>query len=143
ADGFRRAEEMLKPVPYPDDFPALPKLAALEASAAAIGESVDRVPLYVTFDDGVNHVGVGQDRCTLCGDCVSGCNYGAKNTILMNYLPDARNHGAAIFTRVEVRRLERRDSRWLVHFHVLDSGLEAFDAPTEFITADVVVLSAG
>jgi NAD-dependent dihydropyrimidine dehydrogenase PreA subunit len=41
--------------------------------------------INVTFTDHVNHVGVEQKACTLCGDCVSGCNYAAKNTVLMNY----------------------------------------------------------
>src|SRR5688500_15235730 len=36
ADGFRRANEMLKPTAYPDDFPSLPKLDALKKSANAM-----------------------------------------------------------------------------------------------------------
>ena len=43
--------------------------------------------------------GVPQPKCTLCGGCNTGCNYGAKNTVLMNYLPDAHAHGADIFTQ--------------------------------------------
>jgi hypothetical protein len=74
---------------------------------------------------------------------VSGCNYAAKNTVLMNYLPDARNHGATIFTRVEVRYLQRRNDRWLVHYQVLDTGRECFDAAPLFVSADIVVLAAG
>ena len=37
-DGFQRAEEMLKPVPYPDSFPTLHKLQAQEKSAAHLNE---------------------------------------------------------------------------------------------------------
>src|SRR2546425_7233629 len=37
------------------------------------------LPIY--FDlDGLNHVGVRQQPCRLCGDCVSGCNYAAKRS---------------------------------------------------------------
>ena len=100
-------------------------------------------PINVTFVDGVNHVGVEQPACTLCGDCVSGCNVGAKNTTQMNYLPDAKAHGAEIFTRVAVRRLERRGDRWIVHFEPLETGREQFDAPELFVSADIVVLGAG
>ncbi len=107
ADGLRRAREMLRPQPYPDHFPALPKLRALGRSATGLGATVDKTPIYVTFQDGVNHVGVEQRACQLRGDCVSGCNYSAKNTILMNYLPDARGHGAEIFTQVDVRLVRR------------------------------------
>ncbi|MBI3797519.1 MAG: GMC family oxidoreductase, partial [Deltaproteobacteria bacterium] len=143
ADGYRRAEEMLKPTPYPDDFPTLPKLQALEKSAAEFDGKFYRPPINVMFAEGVNHVGVEQHTCTLCGDCVSGCNYGAKNTVLMNYLPDAKNHGAEIYTQVSVRRIERKENRWLVHYELLDVGREKFAAPTLFVSADIVILAAG
>ena len=98
-EGYQRAEEMLKPLPYPKDFPTLPKLEAMEKSAEFMNERFYKPPINVTFEDGLNHVGVEQKKCKLCGDCMTGCNYSAKNTVLMNYLPDARNHGAEIFHR--------------------------------------------
>src|SRR6185436_20431031 len=61
----------------------------------------------------------------------------------MNYLPDARNNGAEIFVEVGVRHVERKDGKWFVHYQPLETGREAFDAPTLFVTADMVVLSAG
>jgi cholesterol oxidase len=142
-DGYDRAREMLKPTPYPDNFAPLLKLQALQESAVATKETFYRPPINVTFQDGVNHVGVPQQACVLCGDCVTGCNHSAKNTVLMNYLPDAHNHGAEIYTQVSVRWLERKDNRWLVHYQFLDSGREAFDAPTLFVSADIIVLAAG
>ena len=142
-DGYRRAEEMLKPRLYPDDFPRLAKMQAHQKSAEYMGQEYQRTPINVTFEDGVNHVGVEQRACKLCGDCVSGCNYSAKNTTLMNYLPDASNHGAEIYTQTSVRRIERRGDRWLVHYQLVESGRDAFDAPTMFVSADVVVLAAG
>lgn len=142
-DGYRRATEMLRPTPYPEDWPALKKLDALEESARHIGAPFYRPPINVTFEDGLNHVGVEQQACKLCGDCCAGCNFGAKNTTLMNYLPDAVNHGAEIFTQTSVRTIERRSDRWVVHYQPLETGQEKFDAPTLFVSADVVVLAAG
>lgn len=141
--GYALAREMLKPVPIPDRVAQLPKLRALARSAAALEGRITRPPINVTFEDHVNHVGVEQHACTLCGDCVSGCNYGAKNTLIMNYLPDARNHGAEIFTQVSVRWIEREGGRWLVHYQPLHTGRERFDAPAQFVAADAVVLAAG
>jgi len=141
--GYRRAEEMLKPTPYPEHFPPLAKLQAMEASANAIGEKFYRPPINVTFEDGINHVGVDQPACKLCGDCVSGCNYGSKNTTLMNYLPDAWNHGAEIFTEVPVASIERKDGRWVIHFQPIEADRGRFDAPAMFVTADIVVVAAG
>lgn len=142
-EGYRRAEEMLKPVPYPKDFPTPAKLRALEKSAEQLHANCYRTPIAVSFADGVNHVGVEQHKCALCGDCVSGCNYGAKNSLIMNYLPDAKNHGAVIFTQAAVQRIERQAHGWLVYYQLLESGRETFDAPTLFISADIVILGAG
>ncbi len=145
AKGYERAEEMLSPQPYPEDFPPLPKLAAMEKSAQGMGqaERFYRPPINVTFADRVNQAGVEQSACVLCGDCVSGCNHRAKNTVLMNYLPDARNHGARIVTGVAVKSLERKGERWIVHYQAVETGREAFDAPGDFVSADIVVLAAG
>lgn len=143
AASYDRAEAMLKSTPYPSDFPPLPKMQALQQSAAAMGAAFYPLPINVTFSDGVNHVGVAQRACNLCGDCASGCNHAAKNTTLMNYLPDAHNHGAQIFTQVSVRRIERRNNHWLVHYQVLGTGLERFDAPTATVSADILILAAG
>ncbi len=145
AQGYAHAEQMLKPTPYPTDAPRLPKLEALEQSARAIdgGGRFYRPPINVTFEDGVNEVGVEQRACVLCGDCVGGCNHWAKNTLLMNYLPDARNHGAQIFTCAAVRTVERVDGEWVVWYQPLETGREAFGAAPLFVRAGVVILAAG
>lgn len=143
AAGYTHAEAMLKPEPYPAHYPKLDKMQALETSAAHVQGKFYRPPVTVTFKDGINHVGVEQKACNNCGDCVSGCNYKAKNTLLMNYLPDARNFGAQIFCGASVRYVEKQGNGWLVHYQIVDSGQEKFDAPTQFVQADIVVLAAG
>jgi cholesterol oxidase len=141
--GFERARAMLRPTPYPADRPSLPKTQALAESARYLGLPFRRPPINVTFQAGTNHVGVWQDACHLCGDCVSGCNHTAKNTVAMNYLPDAKNHGATIFTGVSVRHLERAEKGWRVYVDLVGSGRDRFSAPPLFVHADVVVLGAG
>jgi cholesterol oxidase len=142
-ESYRHAEEMLKPTPYPENFPVLPKLQALEKSAVYLRENFYRPPINVNFKDGINHVGVPQQACKLCGDCITGCNYSAKNTVLMNYLPDAKNHGAEIYTEVAVRRIERKEGGWLVYYQLHDAGREKFAAPEMFVSAEIVMLAAG
>ena len=138
------AKDMLGSNPYPRTWPELPKLQALARVAAGLGRAVSRPDINVTFVDGPNAVGVRQNACTLCGDCCSGCNYGAKNSVLMNYLPDAHWHGAHIFTEVAVRSVERWEGRWRVAYDVLDEGRETSPAaPPRLVLADVVVLAAG
>lgn len=149
-EGYARAAEMLKPTPYPEHFPALPKLEAMQqiaqgltASGSAPAAIFSRPPINMTFESGVNHVGVHQNATNGNGDCVTGSNDGAKNTTLMNYLPDARNFGAEIYTQAAVRRIEKQGERWLVHFQPLNMERDVFDAPTMAISADLVVLAAG
>lgn len=151
ADGYQQAENMLQPNPYPDSYPDIKKLDALRTAADALGNSERfyRPPINVHFEDGVNAAGVPQKACINCGDCVGGCNHWAKNTTLMNYIPDAHRHGAEIFTQCSVGWLEYRDNppegqgAWMVHFQVLGTGRKKFDAPDFTVTADIVVVSAG
>lgn len=144
--GVQRAREMLRPECYPEGkngYTVLPKTEAMKVAAQAMNEKFSYAPINVTFESGVNHVGVEQHKCDLCGDCVTGCNYGAKNTTLMNYLPDAKNHGAEIFTEVAVQYLEKVNGQWIVYYQLQEADREKFDAPFMFVRADMVILGAG
>ncbi|MEM5345693.1 alpha/beta fold hydrolase [Paraburkholderia azotifigens] len=144
---YARATRMLGAMPVPDDYPDLPKLDALALSAKRLDMSKRfyRPPITVTFEDGKNAAGVDQNRCVGCGDCNSGCNHGAKNSTHMNYLPDAVAHGAQIFTGAAVHSVVRDEARgvWRVRYQPADLKRELYDAPEMFVTADVVILSAG
>ncbi|OUM02561.1 alpha/beta fold hydrolase [Variovorax sp. JS1663] len=150
-----RARQMLDPSPYPEDskdFPPLNKLMALQKSAAKMKKPFKRPPIAVNFVDQVNPFGVAQPRCNLCGDCTSGCNVGAKNTTRMNYLPDAHNHGAQIFTGARVSHVERDGTRWRVFFDEValrgaggagSAAPQAGAGARRSVTADLVMLGAG
>lgn len=145
-DGVARAQEMLKSNPVPADWPELKKMTAHKKSADAMGEPFARLQLAVTFEgkpNDRNHVGVTQTPCINCGDCCSGCNHTSKNTIQMNYLPDAKNFGADIFTETSVRYVEFQDGKWNVHYEILGAGRSKLDSPDQFVRADRVILAAG
>lgn len=142
-EGYDRATAMLSPVSYPPTKPNLNKLKALEAAARALGAACVRPPINVTFEDRVNSAGVRQHGCTLCGDCCSGCNVGAKNTTLMNYLPDAAAGGAHVFCGVRVRWIERGADGWIVAYVPQGLSWEAFTANEGRVSARIVVLAAG
>lgn len=113
-DNFKKydrayAEQMLKPRPYPDDYPVVSRINQLReignrlevVDIEDLNESFFRTPLMINFEDApANHVGTPQSACNGCGNCMSGCNTGAKNTVAMNYIPDAVQHGADVFTQV-------------------------------------------
>ena len=143
---FERAERMLGSTPYPDEWPEPAKLAALEVAADGVAATVERPMINVTFEAGANAAGIYQGACTLCGDCVSGCNHNAKNTVLVNYLPDAVAHGAEIFCETAVRTVRPalgERGGWIVTFDAPGDGRRRLGAPASFVFADVVVLAAG
>jgi cholesterol oxidase len=114
---FTRVEEMLGARPYP--HPSR-KAEQLERLAAPLDRHLRRYwtgdqapkahfyrpPLAISYRDGANHFGVEQHACTGCGDCVTGCNVGAKNTLTMNYLPAAQRAGAKLYTGATVVALQ-------------------------------------
>jgi len=139
-DYYSMAEGMLKPATYPESYPALPKMEAMKKAAAALNLPFARVPIAVTFEKlkgGVNQFGVPQEPCIACGDCAAGCNHGAKNTVLMNYLPDAKQHGAEIFCGIEVRHLERRGDSWAIHCKDSKTGRNIL------LESETVIVAAG
>ena len=145
-DAYDRAKEMLQPNPYPEGkngYPVLKKTEAMRKSAAAMNEEFRLLDINVTFETKDNQVGVHQKNCTNCGDCVTGCNRSAKNTTAMNYLPDAVNHGAEIFTEVGVDYIAKDGEEWIIYFKAYSTGREKFDAPNLFIRAKNIFLGAG
>ena len=140
-EGFERARRWLRPNPAPRAR-EMTKFKALETASAALGVAPVVPEVVVSFEDTINAAGVAQPACTGCGDCCGGCNVGAKNTIALTYLPEARKHGAGIFTHAKVRHVAKADGGgWQVAVQMLDGQK---GAPREMtIAADVVVLAAG
>lgn len=139
--GYGRARAMLAPEPLPETNNPL-KLQALAKAAAALGRDVERVPLHIAFEDKVNAAGVHQPACTMCGDCMGGCNVGAKTTVHATYLADAARHGAEIFTGVRVRFVESvDDGLWRAQFQLGDDGGKA--VPVRSVLAPIMILAAG
>ena len=136
--GFRRAAAMLRPARYADAA-ELTKYRALAASSEAFGVAPVAAPVVVSFEDVVNPAGVAQPACTLCGDCCSGCNVGAKNTVAVTYLPDAKAHGADIFTELSVSHVAKQDGGWRIYFAPSNDK----EVAPSFVDAKTVVLAAG
>jgi cholesterol oxidase len=145
--GYERALAMLKPLPYPDaaqNWPTLNKLEAMKKAAPEFAVDASRPPINVSFSVGFNPAGVWQPACNLCGDCVSGCNTGAKSTTQMNYLPDAAAFKVEIFCGVRVRSVEPREGGgWNVRYIPQALGREGFTGEEPIVSADIVVLAAG
>ncbi len=113
---YDRARSMLAAKPVPGAAGLL-KVKALERRAQQLGKHAEALNLAVNFDiDGPNAHGVEQRPCRMCGDCITGCNFKAKNTLYMNYLPMAASQGADIFTQIKVEWVEKLDAGgWRIH----------------------------
>ena len=152
---FEKAEGVLRPEILPEKQNPR-KLRALQRIQESLEHATfARAPVTVKFRE-TGMRGKPPERatdmfpCTACGDCVSGCNYGAKRTLITSYLPLAWWSGAQIFTEVKVQSVEpyrmKNDDpnrRWIVHFDHLGSGREHFTPRPLSVTAHTVVLAAG
>jgi cholesterol oxidase len=141
AEGYARAEAWLAPARDPDAASHV-KLSALKQAGRVLGHEPVHSRVVVSFADRVNAAGIAQPACTRCGDCVSGCNVGAKNTLALTYLPDAVRHGAELFTGVRASHVARAgDDGWIVH---LDPGEgRERSGLTPAVEAATVIIAAG
>lgn len=140
---FARAEAMLG-VTVPQDITGHPRFAALQRAAAVLAARAAPLPTAISFAPRINAANVMQYACRGCGDCWSGCNVGAKNTLALTYLPDAVHHGARIFTGCTVGSVEKAAAGG---WHVAVTASEPDDprriAHERVISAPLVVLAAG
>jgi cholesterol oxidase len=143
---YKRAEETLDVSSHPTGS-SLKKFQALKKRAAELGQFVETLPLAVNFKkEGVevyknNGRSIVKHKCIDCGDCVTGCNVGAKNTLYMNYLPLAKLGGAHIFTQTEVDYVDKGpDGKWIIHATHRDPAI--FPDGVTF-SARLLILAAG
>jgi cholesterol oxidase len=138
---YNRARSVIAPTQHPRAL-QLAKVQALDRRAREIDKRAYGLTIAVNFSiNGPNAQGVEQKPCIDCGDCITGCNVGAKNTLYMNYLPMAHNAGAEIYTQTKVDWLEKLSGGgWRVHGHHYQDSV----SNQEFtLDAKNVVLSAG
>jgi len=91
-----------------------------------------------------NRHGIIQRPCTLCGDCITGCNVGAKNTLATSYLPMAKRCGAEIYSQVEVRSIEKLSTGFYrVNLVYFDNSTCEMTRRYTSVTSRIVVVSAG
>jgi cholesterol oxidase len=70
----------------------------------------------------VNAHGQQQGTCIHLGNCDIGCDVRAKNSLDLNYLPVAEQHGCVVRPLHVVRRIEPRDGRYRVEFDRIEQN---------------------
>src|SRR5918996_1263779 len=105
------------------------------AALRKAGYTCDRVPLAIN-----------PKRCVDAKWCYTGCIFGAKNSLITNYLPSAERLGVQVRPLVqvdEVAQSQARPYRWLVRGQQIDPQSKQPVNPIEEIECKVLILAAG
>jgi cholesterol oxidase len=156
APHYDQAKRMLgvRPNPTTTDQDVHLKAAA---EKMGVGDTFHTTPVGVFFGDGEDSDGscsaapgtevddpyfggAGPRRraCIECGECMTGCRHGAKNTLAANYLHLAERGGAEILPLTTVTRITVRGDTYTVHTRRTDRGRSRRQ-----LTARHVVVAAG
>ncbi|GAC1364760.1 MAG: GMC family oxidoreductase [Actinomycetota bacterium] len=106
---YAQARRMLGVVTNPTLTPADEVMRAV-AEEMGVGDTFHLAPVGVFFgepgvevaDPFFGGAGPARKGCIQCGECMTGCRHGAKNTLLKNYLHLAEGAGATVVPRSTV-----------------------------------------
>ncbi|WP_280259286.1 GMC family oxidoreductase [Nocardia wallacei] len=145
---YEQATKMLGVVRNPHITPA-DEVFQQVAEDMGVGDTFVQTPVGVFFGEPGKRVsdpyfgGVGPDRtgCLECGECMTGCRHGAKNTLVKNYLYLAEQAGAQVIALTTVTAVRPLDGgTWQVDTERTGAWLRK--SPKSY-TAGHVVLAAG
>ena len=114
------------------------------SDALGFGETFQMAPLGIYFGEPGKEVadpyfgGAGPSRtgCTNCGECMTGCRHGAKNTLVKNYLFLAEKLGTKIMPLTKVVNIEQVDGGYKL---TLIQSDRLFPKKRELFVPEVVV----
>lgn len=121
------------------------------ADEMGVGHTFALTPVGVFFGDGpaatsddpfFGGAGPARAGCLECGECMTGCRHGAKNTLPKNYLWLAEHAGAEVHPLTTVTAVRERDQGgWQVE--TVRTGPWWARRPRRSLTASHVVVAAG
>ncbi len=150
---YDQAQRMLGVVENPT-FTDADRIVKEVADEMGVGDTFVPTPVGVFFgpegqktpgktvpDPYFGGAGPARTGCIECGSCMTGCRYGAKNTLVKNYLGLAESAGAQVHPMTTVTGFEQRsDGLWEVHTARTGRTLRR---KRRTFTATHVVLAAG
>ena len=162
---YDSVERIIAPQPYPfehEPYAATPKTQAMRDVGERLGVPWQLPNLAVTFanpgstpvpgesiKNDENLHGVPRYTCRLVGECNVGCNFGAKNTLDLNYLSRFAEKGGDIRKLCEGRSCAPRPAGGIEVQYVRHSSdregqeTDTRALPLQTITCDRLVISAG
>ncbi len=150
---YEQAKRMLGVVKNPT-FTDADRIIKEVAEDMGVGDTFVPTPVGVFFgpdgtkapgrtvpDPYFGGAGPARTGCIECGSCMTGCRYGAKNTLVKNYLGLAESAGAQVHPMTTVTGFEQRpDGSWEVRTARTDRRLRR---GRNTFTATHLVLAAG
>ncbi|HNF05325.1 MAG TPA: GMC family oxidoreductase [Mycobacterium sp.] len=150
---YDQAKRMLGVVMNPT-FTDADRIMKEVADEMGVGDTFTPTPVGVFFgadgqktpgktvpDPYFGGVGPARTGCIECGECMTGCRHGAKNTLVKNYLGLAEKAGAQVIPMTTVTGFSQRpDGTWEVE--TVRTGRWARKSPRTF-TARHLILAAG
>ncbi len=150
---YDQAQRMLGVVTNPT-FTDADRVMKEVAAEMGVGDTFVPTPVGVFFgpdgtktpgrtvpDPYFGGAGPARTGCIECGSCMTGCRYGAKNTLLKNYLGLAEKAGAEVIPMTTVTGFEQRsDGLWEVR--TARTGLSPLRR-RRTLTATYLILAAG
>jgi choline dehydrogenase-like flavoprotein/alpha-beta hydrolase superfamily lysophospholipase len=141
---YRKAKDLLggngrisaHPKGSPMKLHAFQRLAPGRVREAAIS-----IGLGGSADDDVVQIG----ECKRCGDCATGCNHDAKNSLDTSLLARAWKARARIFTGATVLRIERGEDAgsWQLHVAHTDDAMRKRQGAPAVLRTRKLILAAG
>lgn len=143
---YDQAARMLGVTTNPTTTPADEVMRSV-ADDMGVGDTFTATPVGVFFgkqpgqeveDPYFGGAGPKRTGCIQCGECMTGCRHGAKNTLLTNYLYLAERAGAVVHPMTTVTRISpRSDGRYDVQTE--RTGAWVRRRRRTFVARDVVV----
>lgn len=156
ASYYTRAERMLLPaqtaavsgVPRYDKDEAFERVFTRSAHQPSKAQPAPIAVHFAYARESAPGIAVEAQACNGCGNCVTGCNYGAKNTLTQNYLPLAYREGVELYTRASVEKFAHDDAPavshpWEVSVFPAQFEKSALEAYRVRLRTRVLVLCAG
>jgi cholesterol oxidase len=154
APHYATAERMLGVVQNPFFSPA-DLVLKRAAERAGFGETYRPTPVGVTFEvpsdapNGDPHFGgrgPARSACINCGECMTGCRHGAKNTLVKNYLYFAEAAGARVLPETTtdlIEQIDPNDATAGYRLHLRPSGRARGTRAGSKIEVPQVIVAAG
>jgi cholesterol oxidase len=138
---YQMARDMLEARPLkPPLGRELPlRTQAFQAAVQAYDRQAEFVDIAVYTDSAVRN---SQSACDYSGTCLLGCHVHAKNTLDLNYIPLAEQHGAEVFPLHKAEKIEPDGPHYKVHISRLQSAIPAA-MDSIMVQAGKVVVAAG